>query len=383
MTTIKPVIAALLAALAGTAAAEPTSFWEDLLDTTPAGLVRASAERSGSLADFWTDTKTGVSSIMSEGSNTLILPTYTIHPRFDWPDYREENAIPAGMGLGRTLIDDRGNERTMFWVNFVDSNYNFEPMVGYQWLARYPIGNSGLHVGAGYLLGLTLRDDFRWLPTPAPLPVAKIGTDTVSFYGTYIPITNVMFFYTTFTVNDQKRRDDPLPAASAWSETENVVYGGWGWRYVDNAEERSRHTMKNDEGWHAGWRHYSGRHWATDISYRESKHDIETGTGEAKAHDFKTVALQIQYNADVTNRLRLYAGGGFGWSEMKNDRESDSYVHPVLSLGGTYAVTHHLFLNAELFTAFTRFEGTTEGGDEHYKLKSSPTDLSVSVGYAF
>ena len=384
MTTIKPVLLALCAAAAGSAAAaDAASFFSAFLDTTPAGLVRASDDRSGAWSDFWADTKAGVDAVMKDGNNTLIVPTLTIHPRFDWPDYREENAVPAGTGLGRTLIDERGNERTMFFVNFVDSNYNYEPMVGYQWLARYPIGASGLHVGAGYLLGLTFRDDYHWLPVPAPLPVAKIGTDTISFYGTYIPITNVAFFYTTITIDDAKRRDAPLPAESPWSEDRNFVYGGWGWQYMDNAEEASKHTVKNDALWHAGIRHYSGRHWATDLSYRESKHDIRTGTGEAKEHDFKTAALQIQYNMDVTRHFRLYAGGGFGWSEMKNDRDKDSCWHPVLSMGGTYAFTRHLFVNAEVFTAFTRFEGTTEGASERYKLKSSPTDLTVSVGYAF
>ena len=384
MITIKllPVVVAAVFSAAASSA-ENSSFWEAFVDSTPAGLIQTSSERPGDLSSFWEDTKNGVNTIMARGNNTLIIPTWTIHPRFDWPNYREENAVPAGMGLGRMLIDERGNERTMFLVNFVDSHYNIEPMVGYQWVSRYPVANSGLHVGAGYLLGVTFRDDYKWLPVPAPLPVAKIGTDNVSVYGTYIPFTNVLFFYSTITIDDQKRRDAPLPAESAWSTAENFVYGGWGWEYIDNAEEYSQHTIKNDQLWLVGFRHYSGRHWATDLSYRESSHDIDNGSGQSKKHNFKTVALQIQYNMDATNRLRLYAGGGFGWSQMKNSHEKDSYVHPVLSTGATYAVSRNLFINAEMFTAFTRFKGTTEGADEHYTFKSAPTDFTVSVGYAF
>ena len=83
-----------------------------------------------------------------------------------------------------------------------------------------------------------------WVPFPRPLPVAKIGTDDISFYGTYIPVTNVFFFYSTITIDDAKRRDLPLPATSAWSADRNYLYGGWGWEYMDNGEEFSRATSE-------------------------------------------------------------------------------------------------------------------------------------------
>lgn len=54
----------------------------------------------------------------------------------------EENGYPFGMGYARQVIDNRGNERLLFAVNFVDSNYRIEPMVGYSWLARWPIGST-------------------------------------------------------------------------------------------------------------------------------------------------------------------------------------------------------------------------------------------------
>lgn len=248
MTTLKPVFLATAIALTGAGTpAVAESLFESFINTTPAGLVSSSSDRPGDFSSFWEATKTGIGAMMSRGNSEFIIPTYTIHPAYDWPDYREENAIPAGMGLGRVLIDERGNERTLFLVSFVDSNYNLEPMIGYQWVARYPLANSGLHVGAGYVMGITMRDDFGWYPVPAPLPVAKIGTDTVSFYGTFIPFTNVLFFYSIITIDDAKRRDAPLPVASAWSSAENVLYGGWGWQYIDNAEEASRHGVENDD----------------------------------------------------------------------------------------------------------------------------------------
>ena len=96
----------------------------------------------------------------------------------------------------------------------------------------------------------------------------------------------MFFFYSTITIDDAKRRDLPLPATSAWSADRNYLYGGWGWEYMDNGEEFSPSNVKNDSSWHVGMRHYSGRHWATDVSYRRSEHDIKTaGTDTSNRYE--------------------------------------------------------------------------------------------------
>ena len=194
--TVRSALAALgCAALLGSASAGTLSdVFSAVVDTTPAGLARSSAERDGSWGGFWEDTKRGSEYIMEEGRTLLVLPTYTNHPRWDWDNKDQENGYPFGMGLARQVIDEHGNERMFFLVNFVDSNYRIEPMVGYSWVARYPIFNTGWHYGAGYLAGITVRGDYYYLPAPLPLPVAKIGNDWFSFYGTFIPFTNVFFF---------------------------------------------------------------------------------------------------------------------------------------------------------------------------------------------
>ena len=295
-----------------------------------------------------------------------------------------ENGYPFGMGLGRQVIDNRGNERSFFLVTFVDSNYRPEPVAGYQWVARWPVAGTGLHVGAGYLAAVSARGDYMWVPFPMPLPVAKIGTDDISFYGTYIPVTNVFFFYSTITIDDAKRRDLPLPATSAWSADRNYLYGGWGWEYMDNGEEFSPSNVKNDSSWHVGMRHYSGRHWATDVSYRRSEHDIKTaGTDTSKSYRFQTWAVQLQYNIDALDSLRLYAGGGLGYSKMKGPAGKDDSFHPVTSLGATYAVTKNVFVNAEMFTSFARYKGTVEARGDDYVLKPMATDFTLSLGVAF
>lgn len=250
--TVRSALAALgCAALLGSASAGTLSdVFSAVVDTTPAGLARSSAERDGSWGGFWEDTKRGSEYIMEEGRTLLVLPTYTNHPRWDWDNKDQENGYPFGMGLARQVIDEHGNERMFFLVNFVDSNYRIEPMVGYSWVARYPIFNTGWHYGAGYLAGITVRGDYYYLPAPLPLPVAKIGNDWFSFYGTFIPFTNVFFFYSSFTFDDVQSRKMPLPATSPWAKNTDFVYGGYGFTRTDNGEEHSPSRVDSDTSWH-------------------------------------------------------------------------------------------------------------------------------------
>lgn len=145
-----------------------------------------------------------------------------------------------------------------------------------------------------------------------PLPVAKVGTDDVSFYGVYIPVTNVFFFYSTITIDDAKRRDLPPALRKRLGRRPQLPLRRLGWEYMDNGEEYSPSNVKNDSSWHVGMRHYSGRHWATDVSYRRSEHDIRTaGTDRSSSYRFQTWAVQLQYNIDALDSLRLYAAAAW------------------------------------------------------------------------
>lgn len=390
MTKVKLITLAALAAAAGGAQAAIGDALAAIIDTTPAGLVRPAAERPGDFGAFWADTVEGSRMIMSKGSDLLVVPTYTNHPRWDWPQRDEENALPFGAGLARQLIDERGNERMFFAVAFVDSNYRIEPMVGYSWVARWPIGSTGLHWGAGYLAGITARGDYTWLPLPLPLPVAKIGTDTFSIYGAYIPFTNVFFFYSSIAIDNAGSRSMPLPETSPFADGRTLVYGGGGWTYMDNGEEESKNTVKNDASWHVGIRRYSGRHWQTDLKYRRSHHDVRVFSdaaqtqGERKQNlETETYSLTIAYNIDVTRSLRLFAGAGVGYSRAESSTGKDDSIHPVLTTGFTWAMTPRLHLTGGIDTSFARYEGVVAGRHDGYGLRAMPTDFNLAVGYAF
>ncbi len=359
------------------------SFIDSVIDTFPAGYVSPAEGQSRSAKAYWDDTVRGTKAIMKDGATTWIFPAYTAHPKFHWDNEREQNAYPFGMGLGRTVVDDRGNERTLYLTTFIDSNYRMEPIVGYQWLARFPLMENGLHWGAGYVAGISARGDYKWIPFPVLLPVAKIGTDRFAVYGTYIPKLDVGFVYTTITIDDHLTRNVALPTSSAWHKKENFVYASIGREYIDNGgEEYTPHFASNGNMYALGLRHYSGRHWATDLSVRHSKH-LFRSPGEEETYDFDNVSLQVQYNIDAADRLRLYAGLGIGYSRMKGSETKDHSVHPVSSIGATYAITNNLFVDAGMTVLVSRFHGGLKAAGPHYNVRSMPTDFALSVGYAF
>lgn len=359
-------------------------FWSSLIDTTPAGLARSSDDRPGDWASFWSDTRAGAEKIMSDGNSVWILPTYTNHPRWDWPQRSEENGWPMGMGLARGIIDEKGNERMLYLITFVDSNYRPEPMAGYTWVARWPLGNSGFHVGAGYLAGITMRGDYMWAPVPLPLPLAKVGTDTVSFYGTWIPVTNVFFFFSTITLDDAKDRKMPLSPESPWVKTPNLLYGSWGWQYTDNGEKYSPSRVASDTVWNAGLRRYSGRSWQTDLKYSRSSHEVTRADGPGK-NDLRieSYTLTLAYNMDWTKTFRLFAGAGFGYSKGETRYASDWSLHPALTLGFTWAAAENFFITGSMDTNFARFKGVLEDRGDGYTVRSMPTSFTIGAGLAF
>lgn len=384
---MQPLIKRLLT-LAGVvglcSSASAGGFIDDVIDTLPAGYVAPADSHVRSTGEYWNDTVEATKAIMENGRTMWIFPTYTAHPEYHWDNKPEQNAAPFGMGIGRMAIDDKGNERTLFLVNFIDSNYRLEPTWGYQWIARKPLGDSGLHVGAGYLAGLSMRADYHWIPFPMVLPVGKIGTDEFSVYGTYIPVLDVGFVYTVITLDDTKNRRGPLPSTSAWHDKHNFLRVGAGWEYIDNgAEENTPHWATNHGSWHAGLRHYSGRNWATDLSYRHSKHLFRSPGNVRQTYKFDNVSLQIQYNIDATDNMRLYTGGGIGWSRMKGPKHKDTSIHPVMSMGATYALTRDVFLNADMTVMLSRFTGVLEAAERNYTVRAMPTDFSLSIGCAF
>ncbi len=73
---------------------------------------------------------------------------------------------------------------------FKDSFNKWEPIGGYGWeKTRRPLTDQNFHLGLGYTLGVTARDNWNYIPIPVILPLASIGYGPATFQMTYIPGT--------------------------------------------------------------------------------------------------------------------------------------------------------------------------------------------------
>lgn len=335
----------------------------------------------------------GMHDIIERGRTGILIPSYTNHPRWDYDNRDEENAYPFGAGISRGIIDERGNERLMYLMFFRDSHYELEPIFGYAWLARYPIANSGFHFGAGYTAGFTFRQDYNWLPIPVPLPLVSAGTDSFNIYATYIPFTNVFFFFSKIEFDDQTRRFTPWPdsQASVWDNT-TEIYAQGSWIKTDlssgDGDFHGSFTLSSDAGYKFGIRHFLDRHWALDLSYQQSEHDLKVGGRTVNDYRLTNTNLMLQYHFEVTDTARVHLGAGAAYSELKSRGEADYKEHsinPVVQTGFTWAVTDHLRVLGDMTVNFPFFRNVKygENGELDGRFKPANTSFNLGVGYAF
>lgn len=383
MTTNKKLLLAAAVALAS-APAFAGGLIADALsavnETTPAGLV-APADREPGLSGWFKATGSGFGKLVKNGDTRLVLPLYTEHPRWDYDNRNEENAYPWGGGLARTVVDSRGNERLAYAIMFSDSHYEPEPFLGYGWLARWNLGQTGLHVGAGYLAGLTFRADYMWLPIPAPLPLVKVGTENVGAYMTYIPGSNVFFFFSSIAIDGKARREMPYSQNSVWFGRDNLLYGGVSYVHNDLGDPEGM-TMTSHAGWTIGLRHYFDRHWAADLGVIRSKHDTAWYGEKRYDWDMTQVNLLAQYHADATDSLRVFAGAGLGYARLSRSGRSADSIHPAVQVGFTWAFSREFHLTGTMTTAFPRFKNI-DPEVSGSTARPAPGTFSLSLGKTF
>ena len=234
--------------------------------------------------------------------------------------------------------------------------------------------------------GLTFRADYRWLPIPAPLPLLNVGTRNFGAYMTYIPFSNVAFFFTTFNLDDHATHEMPLQPGSVWYGRNNLLYAGGSWVHNDLGDpdsDRGRATMTSNGGWNAGIRHYFDRHWAADLGVIRSKHD--TAWDGVKQHDWKMTQVNLmgQYHADATKNLRLFAGAGVGYAKLKRSGQSEDSIHPVIGAGFTWAFSREFHLTGSIVTAFPRFKDIDSVHCPGDTGRPAPTSFNLSLGKTF
>ena len=329
---------------------------------------------------FFADQADGFLRVMNEGKTSLILPVYTNHPRWDYDNRHEENGYPWGGGIARSVIDERGNERMVYAIAFSDSHYSVEPFMGYAWLGRWDMGND-FHMGAGYLLGLTFREDYYWYPIPAPLPLVSAGYKNVDFYMTYIPISNVFFFFSRIQTDDRESRTLPLPESSHF-KARTELYGAWMWERQDSATEKG-FMATSDEGGLVGLRHFVTDHWAVGFEASRAEHDTHGAGYATETWKQTNYTASVQYHFYPSDSWRLHAGAGVGYSKLESkDTDTTSHaVYPSVQTGITWAPSDHTRIVGGMNLNFPRYHGVAPEDDVVFQ--PAPVQFYLGAGVAF
>lgn len=131
-----------------------------------------------------------VSNIADRGNWDLYLSGYAHHSRDTYSHRRLQNLNEKawGLGLGKTVRDERGNDESLYVLVIRDSNRNLQWSAGYAYQWIFPVGATGLEAGAGLSAGLIKRKDwFDGVPFPAVLPTFSLGNSTFKLMVTYVP----------------------------------------------------------------------------------------------------------------------------------------------------------------------------------------------------
>ncbi|KAF1370933.1 hypothetical protein FHR25_000060 [Yokenella regensburgei] len=89
---------------------------------------------------------------------------------------RSITSVPGGAGFGASRWDEKGNWHGLYLMAFKDSFNKWEPIGGYGWESTWrPLTDQNFHVGLGYTVGVTARDNWNYIPIPVVLPLASVG----------------------------------------------------------------------------------------------------------------------------------------------------------------------------------------------------------------
>ena len=364
-------------------------------ETTPVGLL-SRGERQPGWTGWFGDLWKGSQRNFKDGDAGLMLPFFTFHPAYKYPNRNDNNNYPYGVGYVRTLIDEKDNERIVFAMAFSDSHYDVQPMVGWAWMARWPLFGS-VKGGLGYSAFVTARADANYIPFPAILPMASIGTDRVTFYGTWIPTTEVLFFFARITLP----QNEPSPPVEGGSRStgpfgtgptrdagarKNLLYAGGGWV---NTDASGIDTVASGNSWAplAGYRHFFTERLAMDVSLSRSNHSLDLNNARLGTFDLIPLAVTAQYHLPAYHGFRMYAGAGVAYSrtaqqEMPGYSLSGGSFSPVVQAGANFPLTDALVLTGGLTVNFPRHQ-LHQDGVLQGTVKISPITFGLAVGYAF
>jgi len=146
-------------------------------------------ESNGYAQGILTRAAEGARRIYNEGRTDLYLSGAYWHLPFTYSRERRQelNVHAWGFGLGRSLVDGRDNEESLYAMASSSSHFKPQYIVAYSWLARWRVSGD-FRIGAGYSAFVFARSDiYHYLPLPGIVPVASVGTDKATLFATYLP----------------------------------------------------------------------------------------------------------------------------------------------------------------------------------------------------
>jgi palmitoyl transferase len=127
--------------------------------------------------------------IADQGATDLYLSGHARHGRSTYTRERlaELNERAWGMGIGRRLRNDSGNDEMVYALGLSDSHRKPQLMAGYghEWIRQL---GAGLEAGGGFTAMLMSRADyFHGIPFPMVLPIASFGSRDIRLRASYVP----------------------------------------------------------------------------------------------------------------------------------------------------------------------------------------------------
>jgi palmitoyl transferase len=141
---------------------------------------------------LWDRLKTNSSKTwQSPTQRELYIPLFSWHVPFAWDSdrRRQYNEQAWGAGYGLTRYDTDGDWHGLYLMVFRDSQDEWEPVAGYGYeKIWHPLEqNPDFRLGLGLTAGLTMRDNWNYVPVPYVLPLGSVGYKKLTFQATFVP----------------------------------------------------------------------------------------------------------------------------------------------------------------------------------------------------
>ena len=150
--------------------------------------------------------KTELSKTWQSPDVELYVPINTWHNRdyYDSEEIEDFNERPWGLGAGKYRYDEDGDWHGIYAMAFLDSNSNIEPILGFGFQKVWR-ASENVRLGLGYTLGVTIRQDFDYVPMPLLLPLFSVKYKQVALQSTYVPggqgHGNILFSWLRWELN--------------------------------------------------------------------------------------------------------------------------------------------------------------------------------------